>query len=105
MGRLIYAGGHCHAPACLSMELFRADTGELLCRQMPVIGQGNTADDKFDEEDYIALPPCLWGDDEGLEPSFLLPANTPLLAVKRNRNTKMGHFGEMASWQMRGTSF
>lgn len=104
--RLIYAGGHCHAPACLSMELFRADTGALLCRQIPVYGGGNTHVDRFDESGYIAIPPCLWGPEaEGLEPSILLGPNTPLVAVKRNRNTHMGHFGDMASWQMRGTKF
>ena len=54
---------------------------------------------------YIALPPCLWGDDKGLQHSFLLPPGTPLLSIKKNRNTHMGHFGEMASWQMRGVSF
>ncbi|KAK3083427.1 hypothetical protein FSP39_022315 [Pinctada imbricata] len=106
--RLIYAGGHCHAPACISMELYRNDTGhemELLCRQIPVYGKGNVKDNKYDEEGYIALPPCLWGDDEGLEPSVFLPANTPLVSIKHNWNTKMGHYGEMASWQMRGVYF
>ena len=24
---LIYAGGHCHAPACISLDLYNADTG------------------------------------------------------------------------------
>ncbi|XP_045181704.2 uncharacterized protein LOC123540595 [Mercenaria mercenaria] len=106
--RLIYAGGHCHAPACISMELYRNDTGhemELLCRQVPVYGKGNVTHDKFDETGYIALPPCLWGNDKGLNPSVLLPPNTPMVSIKHNRNTNMGHFGEMASWQMRGTSF
>ena len=106
--RLIYAGGHCHAPACISMELYRNDTGhemELLCRQIPVYGKGNVTVNKFDEAGYIILPPCLWGHDKGLEPSVLLPPNTPLVSVKHNRNTHMGHYGEMASWQMRGTSF
>jgi len=105
--RLIYAGGHCHAPSCRSIELYRNDTGtpRLLCRQLPKWGQGNFPKDKFDEAGYLALPPCLWGEDEGLEPSFFLPENTPLLSVKKNRNTHMGHFGEMASWQMRGVNF
>ena len=106
--RLIYAGGHCHAPACIKMELYRNDTGhemELLCRQVPVYGKGNVTADKYDEMGYIALPPCLWGNDKGLNPSVLLPPNTPLVAIKHNRNTHMGHFGEMASWQMRGVSF
>lgn len=105
--RLIYAGGHCHAPACISMELYRNDTGtpELLCRQLPKYGTGNVTGDRFDESGYLALPPCLWGDDEGLEPSVLLPPNTPVFAIKKNRNTHSGHFGEMASWQMRGVGF
>ena len=38
---LIYAGGHCHAPSCVSMELFNADTGKLLCRHDPVYGQSH----------------------------------------------------------------
>ena len=32
----------------------------------------------------------------------LLPAGVPLLSIKKNRNTYVGHYGEMASWQMRG---
>jgi hypothetical protein len=103
--RLIYAGGHCHVPSCLSMELYRNDTGtpELLCRQIPQFGQGSDA--KFDEAGYEMIPPCLWGDEEGLAPSFFMPAGTPLISIKRNRNTENGHYGEMASWQMRGTAF
>ena len=38
---LIYAGGHCHAPSCISMELYNADTGKLLCRHSPVYGQSD----------------------------------------------------------------
>jgi hypothetical protein len=103
--RLIYAGGHCHAPSCISLVLHRNDTGEVLCEQIPVYGRGNISSDKYDESGYLALPPCLWGNDTGLNPSVLLPAGTPLLAIKKNHNTHMGHFGEMASWQMRGVYF
>lgn len=105
--RLIYAGGHCHAPSCISMELYRNDTGtpELVCRQIPVYGNGDMDNDRFDDAMYLSLPPCLWGDDEGLEPSMLLPDNTPMISIKKNRNTDMGHFGDMASWQMRGVDF
>ena len=106
--RLIYAGGHCHAPSCISMELYRNDTGhnmELLCRQIPVYGKGKVSHNKFDELGYVTLPPCLWGDDYGLNPSVLLPPNTPLVSIKHNWNTHVGHYGEMASWQMRGTYF
>ena len=103
--RLIYAGGHCHAPACISLTLYRNDTGEVLCSQIPQYGKGNVDKDKYDEAGYILIPPCLWGNETGLNPSVLLPAGTPLLSIKRNRNTHIGHFGEMASWQMRGTFF
>ena len=61
--------------------------------------------DKWDEAGYITLPPCLWGDDEGLDAAPWLPDNTPVFSIKRNRNTHLGHFGEMASWQMRGVNF
>mmetsp|Transcript_58745 Transcript_58745/g.128742 ORF Transcript_58745/g.128742 Transcript_58745/m.128742 type:complete len:880 (+) Transcript_58745:49-2688(+) len=106
--RLLYAGGHCHAPSCLSIELFRNDTGtpQLLCRQLPVYGNGTFPVDKWDEAGYVTLPPCLWGSpEEGLEEPVFLPENTPLISIKKNRNTHLGHYGEMASWQMRGVSF
>ena len=95
---LIYAGGHCHAPSCLSMELYNVDTGELLCRQEPVFGQGSGQ--PYDELGYIALPPCLWGPaSEGLVPPTLLAWNTNLMSIKRNNNP-YSHYGEMASWQV-----
>ena len=49
--RMIYAGGHCHAPSCISIELYRNDSGtpELLCRQTSQYGQGHVKADKFDE--------------------------------------------------------
>eukprot|EP00927_Polykrikos_kofoidii_P055043 TRINITY_DN49359_c0_g1_i1.p1 TRINITY_DN49359_c0_g1~~TRINITY_DN49359_c0_g1_i1.p1 ORF type:complete len:937 (-),score=98.26 TRINITY_DN49359_c0_g1_i1:92-2509(-) len=106
---LVYAGGHCHAPSCISIELFRNDTGtlELLCRQLPVFGQGDFPKHKWDEAGYLALPPCLWSENgiDGLEPRPWLPENTPLVSIKKNRNTHQGHLGEMASWQMRGVQF
>jgi hypothetical protein len=107
--RLLYAGGHCHAPACISIELYENSTGtpKLLCNQLPAYGTGNVTHDKYDESGYLALPPCLWSDKggEGLEPSVWLPENTPMFSIKKNHNTHSGHFGEMASWQMRGVMF
>jgi len=106
--RLIYAGGHCHAPSCISIDLYHNLTGtpQLLCRQLPKYGQGNFPKDKFDEAGYVALPPCLWSDeDPSLDNSVWLPKNTPMISVKKNKNTHLGHFGEMASWQMRGVNF
>ena len=96
---LHYAGGHCHAPSCISMELYHADTGELLCAHYPHYGQTHQI---FDELGYLALPPCLWGKDtEGLMEPVYLPYDANLTSIKRNNNT-FAHYGEMASWQMRG---
>jgi hypothetical protein len=126
---LIYAGPHCHAPVCKSLELYDDDTGRLLCSVEPLRGKGrrNSAvstnhnnngtisfgafatEEKYDEEGFIAIPPCLWshnghrgnGDDDGLPPPTFLSFNTTLLSIKRANNT-YSHTGEMASWQMRG---
>ena len=105
--KIMFAGGHCHAPACISLEMYNADTGDLICRQTPVLGESlhptNTSGDgAYDEAGYIAIPPCLWGDEKhGLEPAVLLAWDTNLTSIKQNNNTH-AHFGEMASWQMRG---
>jgi len=96
---LIYAAGHCHAPSCLSMELYHADTGRLLCAHYPLYGR---SDNIFDELGFIAIPPCLFGsEEEGLRPPTFLPFDANLLSIKRNNNTYT-HYGEMAMWQMRG---
>jgi hypothetical protein len=105
--KILFAGGHCHAPSCVSLELYNADTGALICRQIPVIGQtlhpdGDANGTAYDEKGYVAIPPCLWGDLKyGLEPAVLLTWETNLTSIKRNNNTH-AHLGEMASWQMRG---
>lgn len=103
---LIYAGGHCHAPTCIDIELYNADTGELLCRNVGVYGGTGArtiAGSKWDEPGYLAIPPCLWGSkEEGLMEPVLLGWNATLKSVKR-ANSTYGHSGEMALWQMRGT--
>lgn len=98
--KLIYAGPHCHAPSCLSMDLYNADSGQLLCHVEPIHGGGS--DHPYDEQDFISIPPCLWGNvTEGLVEPQLLPLDTTLLSIKRNNST-LPHTGEMALWQMRG---
>merc|ERR1711972_1137086 len=78
--QLIYAGPHCHAPACKSMELWNDDTGELLCNV--------TADFYGDAECVLGLPPCLWGSaEDGLNPPPVLHLNSNLSIVKRANNT------------------
>jgi hypothetical protein len=97
---LIYAGPHCHAPMCLGMELYNADTGNILCHVDGILGSGN-ANITFDEKDYLKLNPCLWGQDRGLLTPEFLKWDTNLTSIKRCNNTN-AHYGEMASWQMRG---
>lgn len=103
--KLMYASCHCHAPSCLGCELWNADTGELICRQTPVYGNSPAATNetnKYDEQGYVAIPPCLFGDEaDGLMPPPYLKYDQNLTAIKRNNNT-YDHYGEMAMWQMRG---
>ena len=96
---LIYAAPHCHAPSCISMELYNADTGQLICRVEPKYGQ---SDNVYDERNFLALPPCIWGREEAsLLPPPHLSLDITLFSIKKNNST-LAHTGEMASWQMRG---
>jgi len=100
--KIYYALGHCHAPSCISLELFNADTGALICRQLPRFGQGQ---DKFDELSYLNMPPCVFGSvEEGLAPPPELLFDTKILSIKRNNNT-YPHSGDMAMWFFRGVFF
>jgi hypothetical protein len=86
---------HCHAAACLAMEVWNNQTGELLCRQEPVYGGTGQIDlSKYDEAGYILQPPCLWGNHTGLEPMPRV-SGVPLL-IKAITNSSYGHHGEMA---------
>ena len=99
--KLLYAAAHCHAPACLSMELWDADTNTLLCRNVPKIGSGSRA--VHDEKGFVVgIAPCVWGSAaEGLRapPQIRLDAN--YTSIKRVNSTH-GHWGVMALWQCRG---
>lgn len=103
---------HCHAPTCLSVQVFacakgtrledcNAATGKLICQTSPVYGgSGNPAiaGTRFDEPGYIAIPDCIWGDKQyGLEPPVNLD-NVPLHVVK-TANATWGHYGEMSGGQ------
>ena len=88
---------HCHAPTCLSLEIWNNKTGELICKETPYHGEGNN-NDKFDEAGYIAQRICLWGDYEGFEKPPLV-SGIPLY-VKATTNSTYGHHGEMALPQM-----
>ena len=97
--QLAYAAFHCHAPACMTGELWNADTGELLCRNTAEYGSGSTP---LNESAYVVgIPPCLWGTaDEGLRPPLIFHLDTNLTTIKRANNTN-GHWGAMALWQSR----
>jgi hypothetical protein len=77
-------------PAILLQPLYRFSL-PLHC----IRSRHQVLNDKYDEAGYLALPPCLWGDaDEGLVPSVFLGPNTPMISIKKNRNTNMGHYGK-----------
>jgi hypothetical protein len=80
------------------MELYNADTGQLLCSVQPLRGTGSSAE-HYDEAGYIAIPPCLWSDDpnrtEALPLPDLLQLNITLLSIKR-ANSTFPHTGEMS---------
>ena len=45
--RLLYAGGHCHAPACLRLDLFRNDTGEARLSATRGSGSGRASERRW----------------------------------------------------------
>jgi hypothetical protein len=100
---LIYAAFHCHAPACISGELWDNDTGELLCRNTAEYGDGEKNEPMNEKGYVVGIPPCVWGSaEEGLLPPPLLHLESNLTSVKRANSTN-GHWGVMALWQSRGT--
>ena len=85
---------------CIDVELYNADTGDLLCHVSGILGSGNSSK-AYDETNYLKLNPCLWGQDRGLLAPQFLSWDTNLTSIKRCNSTNL-HYGEMASWQMRG---
>jgi hypothetical protein len=85
---------HCHAPSCIRQQLFNADTGDLLCQ---VEAKYGSSSDVFDERGYVALPPCLFGYQDGLYKPVTLKPDTNLTAIKVFNNTYR-HVGQMAQW-------
>ena len=83
---------HCHSGTCITIQIYYDDTGELLCDQRSVFGQGKRA--RFDEPGYISRPPCLWGDPKyGLEPPPKIGGR--VLRAVAITNSTSGHHGEM----------
>ena len=112
--RLMYAAFHCHAPACISGELWNDDTGELICRNTaqctpskqplplskssarsdflrPAASDGTSKGyEPMDEHAYVVgVPPCLWGSEaEGLRPPPVLSLDSNLTTIKRANSVK-----------------
>mmetsp|Transcript_30184 Transcript_30184/g.59088 ORF Transcript_30184/g.59088 Transcript_30184/m.59088 type:complete len:774 (-) Transcript_30184:87-2408(-) len=98
---------HCHAPTCINMTLYKcpsgtplsacnATTGELMCNQVPIYGNGTGT---YQEPGYIKIQPCLWGrPEEGLEPPPKL--EDLVLYLIKTSNATVGHTGEMAAAQV-----
>jgi hypothetical protein len=90
---------HCHAPSCIREEIWNADTNEILCNVSaeygkPAYGSLNAV---FNEKDYVAIPPCIFGYQEGLQYPWTLPFGTNITAIKYLNNTYR-HLGQMAQW-------
>lgn len=84
---MLYAHGH--APALMSIELYDAATGTLICGIVPRFGTGADAS-------YLhSLPPCLF--DGRVHPMPVIHPNTTLRSVARY-NATTRHYGVMAYW-------
>merc|ERR1712086_15523 len=101
--KLMYAAAHCHAPSCMSLELWDVDQNKLLCRNEATIGAGGASHVMNETGFVVAIPPCVWGDapvEEGLLPPPRIHLESNLTCIKNSNNTN-GHWGVMALWQMR----
>ena len=97
--QMTYAAFHCHAPGCISGELWNMDTGELICRNVAEYGAGLAPSD---EKGYVVgIPPCVWGSAaDGLQAPPRIHLDSNLTTIKRANSTN-GHWGVMALWQAR----
>lgn len=61
---LVYASCHCHAPSCISCELWNADTGDLICRQVPKVRAASRISRALSCARLLVAgaPPHLWAD-------------------------------------------
>lgn len=90
---------HYHAPSAIREELWNADTGEIICNSTARYGNSKYGSTSavFNEANYIAIGPCLYGNQTGLQTPFSIHPSTNLKAVKYFNNT-FRHLGQMAQW-------
>merc|ERR1719394_131569 len=100
---LLQARPHCHGPGCTAMIMYILDDSgnrKPFCQSIPIIGEGEK--DQFDEEGYmIAIPPCLWGWEDGLPDPIPLSLDTTFMFVEHEDATNK-HLGNMHFWYFRG---
>jgi len=90
---------HMHAPNAIREEFWDADTGEIICNVTALYGNekwGKTSE-IFNEASYIAIPPCIFGSQPGLQTPYKLGASMNITAHKYFNNT-FRHLGQMAQW-------
>lgn len=74
-------------------------SGDLICYVQPVARNSTAA---HDEESYLWLPPCQFGDPaDGFTAPPVLSMDTNLVSIK-TANISVAHSGVMAIWQGRG---
>merc|ERR1712061_173066 len=90
---------HCQAPSCIREELWNADTGEIICNVTAEYGslKNGPLSMHFNEANYVAIPPCIFGYQPGLQKPFTLTPETKITAIKYFNNTYR-HLGQMAQW-------
>lgn len=90
---------HCHAPSCIRQEFWNADTGEIICNVTAKYGDlaYGSLDNVFNEANYIAIPPCIFGNQTGLQYPFTVNPDTNITAIKYLNNSYR-HLGQMAQW-------
>jgi hypothetical protein len=98
--QFLHFSAHCHAPACISMEIINMDTNTTICKVEPVYG--NATSEIMNEAGYInGNPPCIWGyKEQGLLPPPVLSLNTNMMLITK-ANATYTHYGAMGAWQMR----
>merc|ERR1712046_182021 len=84
---------------CIREEFWNADTGELICNATTDYGRAEYGglNQVFNEANYVAIHPCIFGQQTGLQMPFVLTPHTNITAIKYFNNTYR-HLGQMAQW-------
>ena len=91
---------HCHAPSCIREEIWNADTGQIICNVSVMYGSevwGPGQKNVFNEANYVAIPPCIFGNQSGIQDPWVITPDTNITAIKYFNNT-FRHLGQMAQW-------